>query len=768
MHLQIQFPEKREKRTVSMGITDRNSVIHIFTEVPIEVTLLGGRKKSFCYDFVKNDKNKFYAECVADIERGQLRIIDTYEIQQDIIKVDRQVSVLKAEENTAIRLTTQWRGRDKESEGFDDYQFVVPGSFYNKNDTDNDGCDDYLGTFCQDYKDDRNPLLSILEYCTKSNRYVSLIRADLPQKDVTITREQIKQRHFVHETDIGSLGIDMSQYHSQEFILRCDYPFYERASFCLNVDGSEWAAYKQVSQGDVFDMSYLFYTGMAGNLTEAAWKMTSLQMDRILNPEVKLLFTLEDARRCRRELIFNSFREFPDKKGHPAGFFVHFSPRKTYGKQNILEYGFCGQQSLQAHAILSAYKDNCDEEYRTRAVKAIDFLVGNCIEESGLPNAMYNVDKEKFVYWWTGILYPFQYSDDRKTLEGYLGNQLVSSLMPIAEKLKMIEGNYCRTMTDNMYYLFLCFLLEKEYGTVHREWLDAVIKFCNKMLEIQNENGSWNRAYTMEGIALTKPKEWFGASETEWGSGAIFPAALLVSVYNYTKEEKYLKAAERAAIFVRNTYVKDITYIGGLNDTSHIKSVKIDAVGVMFAMRTMISVYEVTKDPELLLGARDAARVLATWTYMWDIPFDSSTTLGKHGFKTTGWAGCDVIPACSYVDDEFVEFIPDLLKVAEYCKDEKLAILAKIVTRGMQHGLSMPQNMYGYAMPGVQCEGYMTSLWLADTEYTDFSGASAKNKGDDNDTCNGLVNGQALYNLDYIMNKYHTFDFDQIIGQIIR
>lgn len=108
------------------------------------------------------------------------------------------------------------------------------------------------------------------------------------------------------------------------------------------------------------------------------------------------------------------------------------------------------------------------------------------------------------------------------------------------------------------------------------------------------------------------------------------------------------------------------------------------------------------------------------------------------------------------------------MRIAKYCRDEKLAELGKIVTLGMHHGLSMPQNMYGYSMPGVQCEGYMTSLWLADTESTDFSGASAKNKGDDNDTCNGLVNGQALLNLAYIMNRYNTYDFNKIIAQIVK
>ena len=46
--------------------------------------------------------------------------------------------------------------------------------------------------------------------------------------------------------------------------------------------------------------------------------------------------------------------------------------------------------------------------------------------------------------------------------------------------------------------------------------------------------------------------------------------------------------------------------------------------------------------------------------------------------------------------------------------------------------------------------------------------SAAKNKGDDNDTCNGLVNGQALLNLDYLSQKYHTMDFDTIIEQTVK
>ena len=145
-------------------------------------------------------------------------------------------------------------------------------------------------------------------------------------------------------------------------------------------------------------------------LPPVSYTHLSWQMDRLLNDRVPLPFTLEEARRERREMIFNSFREFPDHTGNPAGFFIHFSPRQRYGTHHLLEYGFSGAQTLNCFAMLSAAEDGCGEEYRSRALKTLDFFVDYCIDRSGLPNGIYDVDHEKFVYWWTGVLLPYQYT----------------------------------------------------------------------------------------------------------------------------------------------------------------------------------------------------------------------------------------------------------------------------------------------------------------------------------------------------------------------
>jgi hypothetical protein len=766
------FPKQSEKYSVAVEYLPEENInkkLSLFIDFPIEISLFRKRKIYGRYDSINKIGDTVTAVGLIELQEEGIvfEVKDIWKEEGALIDIDRVITCRTVQKDTALRFTMDFYVKDGNARSFNDYHFIVPGGLYNKNDTDLDGRDDYLGTFVQDYKDDRNPALSATAYSSASGLFCSLIRADKPVRDVSITREQIQARHFIHDTDIGSLGIAPSDRNAQEILLRCDYPFYERNSFCLNIDGSEWSAYKMVKPGTEIHCTYLLQFGIAENLTDASWQTTVLQMNRILHHDIKHEFTLEEVKYYRREMVNNSFREFPDKKDHPAGYFIHFSPRKHYGEHNILEYGFCGAQTLLSYVMLTAARENKNEEQRNRAIKTVDFFVDHCFAPSGLAHGIYDVDTEKFIYWWTGILFPFQYAaDNRKNLENYLGEQIVAALSSVAEKLKKSEGNYCRSMVEGVYYLLKCYQKEKEGGIEHPTWLHRIMNFCDKMVALQNSNGSWYRGYTMEGVPIFDPPQWFGGSAIERESGVIFPAEILVELYRITKDRKYLESARQAAEYIRTKYVNEVLYVGGLNDTTHIKSVKIDAVGVMFAMRSMLMVYEETKDPGLLSGARDAGRILASWTYLWDIPFDTSTLLGKFKFKTTGWTGCDIIPACSYVDDEFAEFIPDLFRIAEYCKDKWLAILGKIVTLGMQHGLSMPQNMYDYSMPGVQCEGFLTSLWISDTTSRVFSGAAAKNKGDDNDTCNGLVNGQALYNLDTLYARYGTLDMDKIINMI--
>ena len=68
------------------------------------------------------------------------------------------------------------------------------------------------------------------------------------------------------------------------------------------------------------------------------------------------------------------------------------------------------------------------------------------------------------------------------------------------------------------------------------------------------------------------------------------------------KPEMCIRDRCKAADFIMEHYVEDVLYLGGLNDTTHKKSVKIDAVGVMYNMRTLLLAYETTKKERYLYG----------------------------------------------------------------------------------------------------------------------------------------------------------------------
>lgn len=731
---------------------------------PLSATALGFSVRKGWYASVREEAGAFIAEGRLETPDGsRLDFRDMWRrADAQTVEVDRTITVTRKGRAEGLNAQICWEVAFAGVSSFNDVELVVPGAFYAKNDTDGDGRDDYLGTFDQEYRDDRLPTLSLVSFSKKDQRYVVLARGDIPEHDEALSRAQIDARHFVHHTDIGSLGFSPSLRHTAAFDLRASYPFSEPTTFCLNTHGEGWTAYFPNETGHRVQVSYRLIFGTARSLTEASWEMVRHQMTHCASKPPAVPFTFEDSLRYRYELVVGSYQRWEGKEydGTPAGFMIHFSPRSGRPQHEILEYGFTGAQILLAYDVLRLA--GTDTSAREKALAVIDYFVRVGPQANGWVHGLYNVPRKDYVYWWTGILLPFQYSREKKDLEKYLGGQVVEALLPISEQLQRVKGNYLRTMCDAMYPLLLAHRAERERGVDHDDWLQAARRFGDFLLRVQGRDGTWHRGYDTEGNALREPVEWFGASDTERKSGTIFPVPVLCELYRITREKRYLAAARKACAYIMDAIIDPVAYLGGLNDTTHIKSVKIDAVGVMFALRSMVCLYETTREALLLRAAVDAARILSTWVYTWTIPFPKDSLLGRWNFNTTGWTVCDVIPAGSYVDCEYAEFIADVLKTAEWARDEGLFDVAEIACHGMQHGLSTPENLMGYARPGIQCEGYMTGYWLADTQGTEFSGAAAKGKGDDNDTCNGLVNGQSIYGMLEVRERYGTLDFAAI------
>ena len=728
---------------------------------PVVVQTLGGPVQELAYDRVDQADGRWVGHLEAALQDGtRLQVIDTYRVTTPAgaLRLHRRASVSRVGAAAGLRLgfgtQTDSAGADEQS-----WQYFIPGTMYNRNDNDGDGVEDYLGTYVQDHRDDKNAILGMLARDPRSGATFSVARVDLPTFDTSVTPDQLRERYFVQSTDIGSLGLAPAA--GGQVALRASYPFAEEHSFCLHTDGRGWAAFTPNRVGEVADVEYELRTSHSENLTDAIWGFVQAQRANLGTRRPQPGLTLEESVQHRQLLTQLYYRKWEPAESakEPAGYLVHFSPRTGATLGSLIEFGFSGDQTLLAYAQTRWGQQVGVPLYVDRAKSVLDFFVEHCQLPNGFSHGIFDPLHDTFTHWFTGILMPFQYAEDEAQVRRYVGSQIADALLPVARELRGQEGNYLRTMCESVYPLLLTY---QHTGARHDHWRAAGERFGSFLLQTQAEDGSWYRAYDPDAQGLTSPQAWFGASYAEQKSGTIFPIPVLAVLHTITGDDRYKQAAARAADFIIDTFVEPIAYMGGLNDTTHIKSVKTDSVGVMFLMRSLLKAYQLTADPRHLAGAVAAAKILASWVYLWDVPMPPGTLLAEAGFASTGWAVCDVIAGGSYLDNEFLEFTGDLANVAVLARDAALLEIAELVEHGMQHALSTPANPHGYVAPGIQCEGIMTAYWLSAPDVTEFSGAANKVKGDDNDTCNALTNGQAAYGIYDLVDSFGTSDFDRI------
>ncbi|GAB3616343.1 hypothetical protein GCM10027416_09000 [Okibacterium endophyticum] len=742
-------------RSTSAGVT---------LNAPVVAQGLGYDTETFGYDSVEQQGDALCAYARVTLLDGSIVAVrDCLAVEDGVLLIARLITVEKPGSAPGLRIGFALR-TDVDGASEPSWQYFIAGQLYNRNDNDGDGREDYLGTYVQDVRDDKNGTLAVLARDPRSGATVTLARTTKPSADTSIDERQLSDRFFVQATDIGSLGVapDGSQVR-----LRASFPFCEENSFSLDTDASSWAAFAPNVAGPLLETTYEVRLGSTPDLTEAIWELYDHQYEVLGTSRPTPDLTLEEALEHRQLLTQLYYRKWEKEENpkEPAGYLVHFSPRTGETLGSLIEYGFSGDQTLLAYAQTVWGQQTNVPLYVDRAASVIDFFVENCQHENGFSEGIYDPIHDRFTQWFTGILMPFQYAENDEEVRRYVGRQIARSLSPIANELRTVDGNYLRTMCESIYPILLTFEKNPEG---HEAWLEAGKRFGGFLLATQAQDGSWYRAYSPQGEGLTSPAAWFGGSYLEQKTGTIFPIPILTALHRLTGDERYLSAAGKAADFIIETFVEPVAYAGGLNDTTHVKSVKTDSVGVMFLMRSLWKAYAATGEPRFLAGAVKAAKILASWVYLWDVPFPEPSLLAEAGFKSTGWAACDVIAGGGYLDNEFLEFTGDLANVAVAAGEPRLLDVSELVQYGMQHALSTPRNDHGYIAPGIQCEGVMTAYWLSAPDTTAFSGAVAKTKGDDNDTCNALTNGQAAYGMYDMLDSFGTLDYDVIRRRLDR
>lgn len=729
------------------------------------------------YQTISIEDSRIRAEGQIDAPDGSsYRFNDIwYYAEEGCLQVDRKIAMLKKGKSEGVRFLLTVATTDKDT-SFHDFQYLIPPVFYKHNDLDYDGIPDYFESFEQSYREDALTAPTVMAYTEEENLYIALLRVNTPAFDSKLDRSALDpspgENSFLQETDVGSIGMrwDKAQDRSQ-MVFQAYYPFYEgKRSVILNFTdkpncGAFWPM--KIGQNAQICLSYQIRVHEADSYSGAVWNLFKYLMSLYQPRPVELLFSLQEASKYRINFLERCYRKWTksEDSAEPAGFLVNVHPKEGKILSNTIDYGYTGRNTDNAYAMLRHGYMNNQKTLVDKAIEVINFAV-RCQHPSGIYYDFYNVEKHAYDFWWYGYLLPLNYAKSKEELRAIIG-AVPDRIAPITDSLQKTKGSYLRTTSEHGHGIILSYLTEKKHGIEHADWLKSAIKCGDFLLSLQGRDGSWDRAYNLEGQEVTQPEAVFGKNEQQRKGNTATAIPFLLKLLEATNENKYLKAAVRAGDFVLKNYMEKAEYCGGIMDAVWlIEGLTYDDEGIGYPLEALLELYLATKEDRFLKGAIIAGIFHCTWIYLWDVPLPEGSTLARYKFKSTGW-GQGMSPTSGYVHPYPLMIVEELIKLTELTGDRGFFEIAKLVQFNEQQALATPKGMYGYKEIGIQEEGYLLSQrWIDDIDLRAEFGHG--DKGEGNKTCLGWVYTVALGGALKILDEYGTLDFDLIEKKIFQ
>ena len=640
---------------------------------------------------------------------------------------------------------------------FDDVVVFAPPALYDLNDIDGDGVEDYTDTRSLTFRDDRLTGLAVLAYSPAGQLGVALTREDVPEFDDVPDRAR-GQQEFVQRTDIGSLGVVPGAADSITAV--ASYPFVERTrSHALTAQGREpWGAFWPLAEGG-FDVRYGFSVVAADTPVGALWALWQRRLTALAPRRVELPASFDELHRLRIEALLPYYKERPGPEPVPAGFVTNCHPQNGEQLRNVLQYGFTGQTVLNALHVLEHAVTDDDPDADAKARKTIDFFVHQVRESPfGLCPTLYDLDDGRSRAWWSGLLLPLAYADESANLEELMG-PVYGHMKHAIDALSGVEGTYLRCMAEEHEALLRAYQAEAARGREHAEWLGTARRFGEFLLDVQEDDGTWRRAYDFDGKPIVEPRSWFGPTELNQKSSTATVVPLLLRLHALDGDARWLDAARRATAFVVEHFIDGLKHNGGIHDSIYARPQLVDSESILFCLRAALGLSEIEQDRRWAAAALDAARLLATWIYLWDVPLPPGSTLAGYGFRSTGWSACDTCGA-GYIHPYEVHAVPDLFQVALAADDRDLATIAVLCLHGSNETVATDACSWGYARPGLQEEGLLISWWLIDDPMFLGTGFGGRGKGEGNKTCLPWISAVALDAHAQLLSRFGTTDLE--------
>lgn len=306
------------------------------------------------------------------------------------------------------------------------------------------------------------------------------------------------------------------------------------------------------------------------------------------------------------EIFTNEYKEYVyGGKVVAAGLPWSLSLPTGEAKQGYtFQMGFVGQQIPAAYQLYRYGLDNSDQTTVTQGETIVSFWAEKVNRGSYFP-----------IVWW----------DPENNVNGGQSRKYPSFL---------------RCMVDGMEGMLDAVRIAEAYGQNKTDWKNAVTKFADNLVDKQNDDGSFYRAYNTDGTVCTDT-----SNATYQGTSKLnTPVAVrfLAKMFEFTGNEKFRIAAVKAAEYCYNElYLGLGKYVGGTPDNAN----TVDKEAAVYALYAFDCAYMLTDDDKYLAAAEHAAVSTMSWTYVYDfaVPNQNASDVTKNPFAEGGVIGYSVI-----------------------------------------------------------------------------------------------------------------------------
>lgn len=323
--------------------------------------------------------------------------------------------------------------------------------------------------------------------------------------------------------------------------------------------------------------------------------------------------------------------------------------------QNWLTDGFCGRNVEFAYVLYAQALRTGSARLRALAIKIMLFFTSHQFP-NGLFFSLYDLDQDCWKGHWPG---------DHACLTRLMGEAAWNLL----EAAQIVEEPELRARI-----------------------LDFCYRLADFMVAHQLPNGSFGKRWLPDGTL-----------EEDTGTNFSYITWFLCRLYLVDPQPKYLDAAERS--FGRIRELIDAGAIFG----DCLDAGSVDREAAIALLQAVNALVEVTGNVEYLAYAQQAAEFALTWQYVYDVCFETDSTLGKAHFHSAGMTLVSVEHPT--LDPYGAQLGYELLRLAAFSGDKHYQERGRAAVQAAQQIIARQPNDHGLAFQGAQPEQLNTRDW---------------------------------------------------------